>query len=115
LVEYRGFSYPKVEIMSPANTTTETGSATAYEEASPESFKTEAKRAHDAILEQGENGSSKPCRGLQFWMIIVGLSVAGVLLGLESTVITTSLPTITAELNIGEKYIWDANVFFLTM
>lgn len=47
-------------------------------------------------------------------MIIVGLSVAGLLPGLESTIVTTYLPTITAELSIGDNYVWIANVFSLT-
>ena len=101
--------------MSTANpTTTETSSATGHAEASPQTSEAGTKPADDALLEDGEKAPSKPRRGLQFWMIIVGLSVAGVLPGLESTVITTSLPTITAELNIGDNYIWIANVFFLT-
>lgn len=98
--------------MSTASITTETSNAIAHAEASPEI--SETKPADDAILEDGEKAPSKPHRGLQFWMIIVGLSVAGILPGLESTVITTSLPTITAELKIGDNYIWIANVFFLT-
>jgi hypothetical protein len=98
--------------MSTASSTTGTNNATAQAEPCPEA--TETNPAVDVVLEDGEKAASKPHRGLQFWTIIVGLSVAGILPGLESTVITTSLPTITAELNIGDNYAWIANVFFLT-
>jgi hypothetical protein len=98
--------------MSTASSTTAANDAIAHAESSP--IASETGPSVDAVLEDGEKIPSKPHRGLHFWMIIVGLSVAGILPGLESTIITTSLPTITAELDIGENFIWIANVFFLT-
>ncbi|MCJ1397721.1 hypothetical protein MMC11_000917 [Xylographa trunciseda] len=68
----------------------------------------------DFGLEEGKGSTPKQHRGFQFWMVIVSLCIAGVLPGLESTVVTTSLPTIVADLQIGDNYIWAANVFFLT-
>ena len=53
-------------------------------------------------------------RGLRFWSIIASLCVTGLLSALENTVVTTSLPTIIRELNVGDNYIWITNVFFLT-
>lgn len=53
-------------------------------------------------------------RGFRFWAIIASLCVTGLLSSLENTVVTTSLPTIVRELNVGDNYIWITNVFFLT-
>ncbi|XWW93412.1 hypothetical protein V2A60_001345 [Cordyceps javanica] len=52
-------------------------------------------------------------RGFQFWAIMVALCTVGVLGALENTVVTTSLPTIVKNLNIGRDYIWVTNIFFL--
>ncbi|PYI00035.1 multidrug resistance protein fnx1 [Aspergillus ellipticus CBS 707.79] len=53
-------------------------------------------------------------RGFRFWIIIATLCVIGILSALENTVVTTSLPYIVTELNMGGNYIWVTNVFFLT-
>jgi hypothetical protein len=98
--------------MSRANSIKETNEAITYSGSPP--ITSETKPTIDADGEDGEKLPSKPHRGLQFWMIIAGLSLAGILPGLESTIVTTSLPTIVADLDIGDNYIWIANVFFLT-
>jgi hypothetical protein len=51
---------------------------------------------------------------LRFWVIFASLSVTGLLAALESTVISTALPLISADLHSGELYIWFINVYFLT-
>ena len=53
-------------------------------------------------------------RGTRFWSIIASLCVTGLLSALENTVVTTSLPTIVRDLDVGDNYIWITNVFFLT-
>jgi hypothetical protein len=58
--------------------------------------------------------STAPKRGYQFWGIIAALCVTGILSSLENTVVSTSLPTIVHDLQIGDNYIWITNVFFLT-
>jgi len=50
----------------------------------------------------------------RFWGIMVALCVATLLGGLETTIVTTSLPTIVHDLNIGDDYVWITNVLFLT-
>lgn len=50
----------------------------------------------------------------RFWAILGTLSVTGLLSAIEGTIITTSLPTIIADLGGGELYIWVANAFFLS-
>ncbi|KAK4156350.1 hypothetical protein C8A00DRAFT_30742 [Chaetomidium leptoderma] len=49
-----------------------------------------------------------------FWAIILTCSVIGLLSALENTVVTTALPHIVAEFELGENYVWVTNVFFLT-
>lgn len=70
---------------------------------------------------RGEDGSeeaiAKPSpmrRGFRFWTIIFALCVTGLLGALENTVVSTSMPTIVEDLNIGDNYIWITNSFFLT-
>ncbi|OQE39080.1 hypothetical protein PENCOP_c007G03307 [Penicillium coprophilum] len=53
-------------------------------------------------------------RGFQFWAIIFSLCVTGLLGALENTVVSTAMPTIVDDLNIGDNYIWITNAFFLT-
>lgn len=72
------------------------------------------------------NGNGKPAplpatasppsfqRGPRFWAIIATLCMIGILSALENTVVTTSLPYIATQLDLGENYIWVTNVFFLT-
>jgi len=53
-------------------------------------------------------------RGWRFWAIIAGLSVTGLLSAIEATVVSTSLPTIVHDLNVGNNYAWIVNAYFLT-
>lgn len=53
-------------------------------------------------------------RGLRFWSIIIGLGFTSLLVALENTVVSTSLPTIVEDLHIGQGYVWIINIFFLT-
>ena len=50
----------------------------------------------------------------RFWAIFLSLSVTSLLAAVESTVTSTALPIISAELNAGERYIWFVNAYFLT-
>ncbi|OAA59532.1 Major facilitator superfamily domain, general substrate transporter [Niveomyces insectorum RCEF 264] len=65
----------------------------------------------------GNDAGAKPAkfnRSPRFWAIIATLCVIGILSALENTVVTTSLPFIATQLDLGENYIWVTNVFFLT-
>jgi hypothetical protein len=50
----------------------------------------------------------------RFWAILITCAVMGLLSALENTVVTTALPYIVADLNMGANYVWITNVFFLT-
>lgn len=54
-------------------------------------------------------------RGPRFWLILFVLALVSLLTSLESTVTSTILPSIVADLNGGEYYVWIANATFLTM
>ena len=56
----------------------------------------------------------KPKRGWRFWTIFVSLCVTILLAAVESTVTSTALPTISNDLDAGNKYVWFVNSFFLT-
>ncbi|KAB5522047.1 major facilitator superfamily domain-containing protein [Coniochaeta sp. 2T2.1] len=54
-------------------------------------------------------------RSKRFWAIIATLSIISILSALENTVVTTALPHIVTQLDdLGPRYIWVTNVFFLT-
>lgn len=82
--------------------------------ASTSSIEPTAEPTADTSSEQDQGSIEKPKRGFQFWAIIVALCIVGLLAALENTVVTTSLPTIVHDLNVGANYIWITNVFFLT-
>ncbi|KAI5918480.1 multidrug resistance protein fnx1 [Camillea tinctor] len=50
----------------------------------------------------------------RFWAIMATLSITSILSALENTVVTTALPFITEQLDLGDNYVWVTNVFFLT-
>ncbi|KAF7951128.1 uncharacterized protein EAE97_002679 [Botrytis byssoidea] len=51
--------------------------------------------------------------GWQFWAIFPGLCLASVLCALDSTILSTALPTITAELKSSSSYVWIINAYTL--
>ena len=54
-------------------------------------------------------------RGPRFWIILFVLALVSLLTSLEATVTSTILPSIVADLDGGENYVWIANATFLTM
>jgi hypothetical protein len=50
----------------------------------------------------------------RFWVIILGLSITALLAALDGTILTTALPSITAALQGGEKFVWVSGAYFLT-
>lgn len=53
-------------------------------------------------------------RGWRFWAIFPALSVTALLSAVEATVTSTALPTIVADLQVGNNYTWIVNAFLLT-
>lgn len=53
-------------------------------------------------------------RGWRFWAIFPPLAIASFLVGLDATIASSALPVITAELGIGDSYIWILNGYLLT-
>jgi MFS family permease len=47
-------------------------------------------------------------------LVFVALCVTSLLAALEGTVTSTALPTIVADLHIGDNYPWVSNAYFLT-
>lgn len=56
----------------------------------------------------------KAKKTLRFYLVIVTLCFLSVLSALENTVVSTSLPSIAKDLELGNSYVWVTNVFFLT-
>lgn len=77
------------------------------------------KDSHDMGKTVGpENGLTKPeaatSRGWRFWAIFPPICLATLLIALESTVTTASLPKIAADLDAGDNYVWIMNGYLLT-
>lgn len=53
-------------------------------------------------------------RSKRFWAIIATLAIISLLSALENTVVTTALPFIATQLDLGDDYIWVTNAFFLS-
>jgi len=60
------------------------------------------------------NNKEPQDRGCRFWMVFAALLITGVLSAIEATIISTALPTIVRNLNIGNNYAWIAKSYFLT-
>ncbi|KAJ5971598.1 MFS general substrate transporter [Penicillium vulpinum] len=58
------------------------------------------------------NSSSK--KDLRFWLVFLSISMATFLAALDTSIISTALPTISAELGSGELYIWVINTYLLS-
>lgn len=54
-------------------------------------------------------------KGPRFWAIIVVLSLISLLTSLEATITSTVMPSLIADLNGGENFIWVSNAYFLTL
>jgi MFS family permease len=50
---------------------------------------------------------------LRFWGIVASLSFTALCSAIEGTIITSALPTITADLGGGSSFIWVPNAYFL--
>ncbi|KAI0195495.1 major facilitator superfamily domain-containing protein [Astrocystis sublimbata] len=50
----------------------------------------------------------------RFWIVFLPLCVASLLTALESTILSTALPLVTADLKAGDNYVWFANAYLLT-
>ena len=52
--------------------------------------------------------------GWRFWAIFPGLCIVGLLSALDTTILSTVLPTITSELNSDTLYVWAINAYFVS-
>jgi hypothetical protein len=64
--------------------------------------------------DKADNGVTDFKPSPRFWAILITCAIIALLSALENTVITTALPHIVADLEMGENYVWITNVFFLT-
>ncbi|KAM5432768.1 hypothetical protein MferCBS31731_007393 [Microsporum ferrugineum] len=58
--------------------------------------------------------TSTPEKGLRFWLIFLSMSIVTFLVALDTSIISTALPTIAAELGAGDLYIWVINTYLLS-
>jgi hypothetical protein len=72
--------------------------------------------ASDKPAAEASNGEDPQAqaRDWRFWMVFAAISITGLLSAIEATIISTALPTIVHNLNVGNNYAWIANSYFLT-
>jgi hypothetical protein len=69
----------------------------------------------DTKLNDTEISNAAIDKTWKFWAIFPPLCIANLLMALESTVTSTSLPIITADLHAGNNYVWFLNAFLVTL
>ncbi|RAH68496.1 MDR family MFS transporter [Aspergillus aculeatinus CBS 121060] len=58
--------------------------------------------------------NAPPKKGLRFWLIFLAIGIATFVAALDTSIISTALPTITADLGSEELYIWIINTYLLS-
>ncbi|KAH8896411.1 MFS general substrate transporter [Thozetella sp. PMI_491] len=66
------------------------------------------------IAEAPPGQIQKSNRGWRFWGVLLTLYGANLLIALESSITSTALPVIVAELHAGDNYVWISNGYLLT-
>jgi MFS family permease len=69
--------------------------------------------ASPSALPEAEDAAPKPQRGIKFWGIFVALCLLAFISALDVSIISTALPTITADIGGGSQYVWIANSFVI--
>ncbi|KAH8888271.1 MFS general substrate transporter [Thozetella sp. PMI_491] len=89
--------------MSPPPATNEqsTGDTAGPDASSPSLVKTE------------EQPPAAEKKSLKFWTVFIALCLLGLSTSLEATVVTTALPKISADIDIGSRYVWVGSAFLL--
>ncbi|KAI9667764.1 MAG: hypothetical protein M1821_000581 [Bathelium mastoideum] len=65
-------------------------------------------------MEETNKNDASQARGWRFWTIFPGLCLTSVLTALDSTILSTALPTIVGELHSASSYVWTINAYTLT-
>ena len=68
--------------------------------------------AHDS-QSSPDDTSDMPKRDWRFWLVFASMCLISLSTSLDSTIITTSLPTIVKQLNAQDEYVWIGNSFLL--
>ncbi|KAK4243069.1 general substrate transporter [Corynascus novoguineensis] len=77
-----------------------------------ESNRTATKNGDEGGDEENK-ATPKTGHSLRFWSIVASLAFTALCSSIEGTIITSALPTITAELGGGSSFIWVPNGYFL--
>ncbi|KAK1975223.1 major facilitator superfamily transporter [Colletotrichum cereale] len=67
----------------------------------------EPKESVDAA--PAEAAAATAAKGLRFWAIVAALAASKLMLALETTIVSTALPTIVHTLGMGSSYVWVSN------
>ncbi|KAI6354539.1 hypothetical protein MCOR25_008566 [Pyricularia grisea] len=52
---------------------------------------------------------TQPTKGFRFWVVIAALAAGKLMLSIETTIVSTAMPTIASALNMGGEYVWASN------
>jgi hypothetical protein len=93
---------------NPTNAMEETSRDSVTKENIPEESPT-------STVAEGPTSPPAPKKGARFWLLILTLAVTAILAALDMTIVTTTLPTISATLQGGEDYVWVSGTYFLAV
>lgn len=102
--------------MVAANPSADPSPATATEESQSEDndvFKKQHKKPPVAAGAGAGAATPSANHSLRFWSIVASLAFTALCSSIEGTIITSALPTITADLGGGSSFIWVPNGYFL--
>ena len=63
--------------------------------------------------EEADAAAPSTKHSLRFWGIVASLAFTALCSSIEGTIITSALPTVTADLGGGSSFIWVPNAYFL--
>lgn len=80
---------------------------------SSDETQSEITKTHHVVLPKHPL-STVSSRGWRFWAVMLAICLATLLIALEATIPTASVPTITSELDAGDNWVWIVNGYLLS-
>ncbi|KAI0202905.1 MFS general substrate transporter [Astrocystis sublimbata] len=77
-----------------------------------------SRRNHDFIANEGNmdtNVKQPAKKSSAFWGIVFSMQLISILSALDTTVVSTAMPSILKDVGASEAWVWIANAYFLTM
>ena len=92
-----------------------------FSRTSTSTFQNETSSAHaiielenqEEVLAKVHEAAAAAGKGWRFWLIYITINIATLLVAVDLSIVSTALPTIAADLNARELFVWVANAYVL--